>query len=250
MDTGFLSLQLCEQTCRHLSYFGQRTLYITILPGFFFGSTFLRWQQILRSGDVFNFLAKKIPSPTGARIGVIGALNGITTEVVSASKLEMLMKIWTELVQRLDELSIRIFKFEFQSDSLEAWKRLQAHFSSSETSRVMILLQQLTSRSLKPGEEMTDYLIKSVRLSSSLEVADEKISGKLLILWFLNVYLIVPKYFKTVHSFSVIPIPFSDIKNSLKNFAHKQKLKEAGSQEDLSLKLRCLCLRRARRDFW
>ena len=51
----------------------------------------------------------------------------------------------------------------------------------SETPRVMNLLKQLTSLLLKPSEEMTDYLNKAQNLSSSLEVAGENMSEKLLV---------------------------------------------------------------------
>ena len=88
--------------------------------------------------------------------------------------------IWAEFVQCLDKRSIMMLKSESIGNGPEAWKRLTAHFSSSETPRVMNLLEQLTSLLLKPTEEMTYYLIRAKTLSSSLEVAGEKISEKLL----------------------------------------------------------------------
>ena len=82
----------------------------------------------------------------------------------------------------------------------EAWKRLTAHFSSSETPHVMNLLEQLTSLSLKPVEEMTDYLIRAETLSSSLEVAGEKVSEKLLVFVVLKGVPDSCEYFRTVHN--------------------------------------------------
>ena len=87
--------------------------------------------------------------------------------------------IWAELEQCLDKRSKMMLKSECKGNGPEAWTRLQAHFSSSETPRVMNLLEQLTSLSLKPSGEMTDYLIRAETLSSPLEVAGEKISEKL-----------------------------------------------------------------------
>ena len=116
--------------------------------------------------------------------------------------------IWAELVQCLDKRSIMLLKSESKGNVPEAWKRLTAHFSSSETPRVMNLLDQLMSLSLKPIEELTDYLIRADTLSSSLEVAGEKISKSLLVSVFLKALHDSYEYFKTVHDFSKIPTHF------------------------------------------
>ena len=137
--------------------------------------------------------------------------------------------IWAELVQCLDKRSIMMLKSECKGDGPEAWKLLAAHFSSSETPRVMNLLEQLTSLSLKPSEEMTDYLIRAETLSSSLEVAGEKISEKLLVSVVLKGLPDSYEYFKTVHDFSSTRTPFSYLKKALKNFADSQKLKDCGT---------------------
>ena len=116
--------------------------------------------------------------------------------------------VWAELVQCLDKRSIMMLKSECKGNGPEAWKRLTAHFSSSETPRVMNLLEQLTSLSLKPTEEMTDYLIRAETLSSSLEVAGEKISEKLLVSVVLKGLPDSYEYFKTVHDFQKLPLRF------------------------------------------
>ena len=116
--------------------------------------------------------------------------------------------IWTELVQCLDKRSIMMLKSECTGNGPEAWKRLMAHFSSSETPRLMNLLEKLTSLSLKPTEEMTDYLIRAETLSSSL-VAGEKISEKLLVSVVLKGLPDGYEYFNTVHDFSKTLTPFT-----------------------------------------
>ena len=140
--------------------------------------------------------------------------------------------VWAELVQCLDKRSIMMLKSECKGNRPEAWKRLTAHFSRSETPRVMNLLEQLTSLSLKPTEEMTDYLIRAETLSSSLEVAGEKTSEKLLVSVVLKGLPDSYEYFKTVHDFSKTPTPFSDLKKALKNFADSQKLKDCGNSSN------------------
>ena len=89
--------------------------------------------------------------------------------------------IWAQLVQCLDKRFIMMLKSERKGNGPEAWKRLTAHFSSSGAPRVLNLLEQLTSLWLKPTEEMGEYLIRVETLSSSLEVAGEKTSEKLLV---------------------------------------------------------------------
>ena len=135
---------------------------------------------------------------------------------------------WAELVQSLDKRSIMMLKSECKQNGPEAWKRLTAQFSTSETPHVMKLLEELTSLSLKPTEEMTDYLIRAETLSSSLEVAGEKISEKLLVSVVLKCSPDSYEYFQTVHDFSKTPTPFFDLKKALKNFADSQKLKDCG----------------------
>ena len=66
--------------------------------------------------------------------------------------------IGAELAQCLEQRSIMMLKSECKGNGPQAWNRLTAHFSSSETPLVMNLLEQLTALSLKPTEEMTDYL--------------------------------------------------------------------------------------------
>ena len=135
-------------------------------------------------------------------------------------------KNWAELMQCLDKRSIMMLKSECKGNGPEAWKQLTAHFSSSETPRVMNLLEQVISLSLKPTEEMIDYLIRAETVLSSLEVSGEKISEKLLVSVVLKDLPDSYEYFKTVHDFSKAPTPFSDLKKALKKFADSQKLKD------------------------
>ena len=96
----------------------------------------------------------------------------------------------------------------------------------------MNFLKQLTSLSLKPTEEMTDYLIRAEPLSSSLEVAGEKISEMLLVPVVLIGLPDSYEFFKTVHDLSKIPTPFSDLKKALKDFADWQELKGCGNSSN------------------
>ena len=148
-----------------------------------------------------------------------------------------------KLVQCLDKRSIMMLKSECKRNGPEAWKRLTAHFSSSKTPGVINLLEQLTSLSLKPTEEMTDYLIRAETLFSSLEVAGEKISEKLLVSVVLKCLPDSYEYFKTMHDFSNTPTPFSDLKRALKNFEDPQKLKDCGNSSNAKSEAELFVLR-------
>ena len=84
---------------------------------------------------------------------------------------------------------------------------------------MMNLLEQLTSLSLKSTEEMADYLIRAETLSSSLEVAGEKISEKMLVSVVFKGLPDSYEYFRMVHDFSKTLFSFPDLKKALKNFA-------------------------------
>ena len=111
----------------------------------------------------------------------------------------------------------------------ETWKRLTAHFSISGMPRVMNLLQQLTSLSLKPSEKLTDYLIRVETFSSLSELEGEKISEKVLVSVVLRELPDNLEYFKTAHDFCETAFPFSDLKKSLKCVADSQKMKDCGN---------------------
>ncbi len=53
---------------------------------------------------------------------------------------------------------------ECKGKGTEVWKALTAHFSSTETPRVMNLLERFTSLALKQGEEVVECLIRAEEL--------------------------------------------------------------------------------------
>ena len=116
---------------------------------------------------------------------------------------------WAALVQCLEKQSIMMFNSLCKRNGPEAWKRLTAHYSSSEKLRVMNSLEQLIPLSLKPSEEMSAYLIRAETLSRSIEVAGKKFSGESVSV-FLKGLPDNYEYFKMVHDFSKNFIPFSD----------------------------------------
>jgi hypothetical protein len=132
--------------------------------------------------------------------------------------------IWSWLVQCLDKRSVLMLRAECRGNGPMAWNRLKAHFSSTETPRVMNLLSEFTNLHLKPGEEIVDYLIRAEELGTQLEEADEKVSEMLLTSVVLNGLPPAYDYFKTVHNFESKEKKqdFTDVKKALKNFAQSK----------------------------
>ena len=161
-------------------------------------------------------------SPTGARsLKATFTLKKLRGQLLrtDTSKDDEKYNIWAELMQCLNKRSIIMLRLECRGNRPEAWKQLTAHFSSSETPRLMKLL------SMTPTKDMTDYLITAESLSSLLEVAGEMISEKLLVSVVLKGSPDNYDSFKTVHDFSKTLTPFSDLKKILKNFAENKRLR-------------------------
>ena len=143
---------------------------VNVLIKSFVSSATKKWQQKQRNDDVFSSLGKKMTSPTGAK-SLKATCTPKSCEDNCWELTHPTMTRSTIFGLNLCKRSIMMLKSECQGNGPEARKRLTPHFSSSETPRVLNLLEQLTSPSLKPAEEMTDYLIRAETLSSSLEVA-------------------------------------------------------------------------------
>ena len=181
----------------------------------------LGWLQFSGNEDDWPFWSEKFESyihTNKLRKYLVGDENGTA---------EQKYDIWAYLIQCLDKRSVMMLKSQCKGDGPAAWKALAAHFSSTETPRVMTLLERFTSLVLKPDEEMVDYLIRAEELSTSLEQAGEKVSENLVISVVLKGLPSSYEYFKTVHDFSKDKSSFQDVKKALKNFdASKNVRKE------------------------
>lgn len=74
--------------------------------------------------------------------------------------------IWAYLVQCLDKRSVMMVKGEHKGNGPAAWGALKAYYSSTETPRVMTLLERFTTLVLGPDEQMVEYLIRAEELSN------------------------------------------------------------------------------------
>jgi hypothetical protein len=181
----------------------------------------LSWLQFSGKEDDYVYWSEKFESyihTKKLRPVLVGDRNGTEAEKYD---------IWAHLIQVLDKRSVMLLRTQCKGDGPAAWKALNAHFYSTETSRVMTLLERFTSLSLKPDEEMVDYLIRADELSSALEQAGEKVSEKLVTSVVLKGLPGSYEYFKTVHDFSKDKSTFEDVKKALRNFDASKAVKKA-----------------------
>lgn len=179
-----------------------------------------RWLQFSGEEDDFAYWKEKFEGYLHGK-----KLRQMLLEEVDATDAQK-YTIWAELIQCLDKRSVMMLRAECKGDGIAAWQQLCAHFSSTETPRIMNLFSQFTSLSLKSNEDMMDYLIRAETLSSSLEVAGEKVSEPLLVSVVLKGLPNSYDYFKTVHDFSKTKTSFSDVKKALINFSDSQKIRK------------------------
>ena len=110
-------------------------------------------------------------------------------------------EIWAYLVQCLDSRSILMLTNDCKGDGPKAWQLLRDHFNSTETTKLMNLLEKFTTLRLEPTESMADYLTRAEYVSKHLEHAGEKVSENMLTSIVLKGLPSEYDYFKTVHDF-------------------------------------------------
>ena len=115
---------------------------------------------------------------------------------------------------------------DHKDDGVAAWKALKSHFSSTETPRLMNLLEKFTSLRLELDEGMVNYLTRAEYMSTQLDLAGEKVSETLLTSIVLKGLPPAYEYFKTVHDFFA---KFSEVKKALRNFEDSRKLASSKS---------------------
>ena len=145
-------------------------------------------------------------------------------------------EIWAYLVQCLDSRSILMLTNDCKGDGPKAWQLLRDHFNSTETPRLMNLLEKFTTLRLEPTEIMVDYLTRAEYVSKQLELAGEKVSENMLTSIVLKGLPFEFDYFKTVHDFSKDKASFAEVKKALKNFESSRNLQTAtASNENVAL---------------
>ena len=88
---------------------------------------------------------------------------------------------FAELIQFLDERSISLIMRDALNDGRKAFQILKEHYAGSGKPRIISLYTQLTSLKKKPGEQMTDYILRAESNANALRNAKEVISDGLLV---------------------------------------------------------------------
>ena len=164
---------------------------------------------------------------------LLNVLNG-----TDAGTIEKKYELCANLVQCLDSRSILMLTNDCKGDGPKAWQLLrdQDHFNSTETPRVMNLLEKFTTLRLEPTESMVDYLTRAEYVSKQLELTGEKTSENILTSIVLKGWPSEYDYFKTVHDFSKDKASFAEVKKAFKNFESSRNLQIAtASNENVPL---------------
>ena len=127
-------------------------------------------------------------------------------------------ELWAYLVQCLDRRSVLMLTNDCKGDGQKAWEMLRNHFNSTETPRLMNLLEKFTTLRLEPSEGMVDYLTRAEHVSKQLELAGEKVSENMLTSIVLKGLPQEYDYYKTVHDFSKDKATFAEDKRALKSY--------------------------------
>ena len=109
-------------------------------------------------------------------------------------------RAYAELVQVLDERSLMLIIHENNGDGRAAFKTLKSHYDSTEKPRVLALYEQLTTVSMMPNENVTDYLIRAEKAANGLRAAGENITDNLVIAMILKGLTDFYKPFVVVHT--------------------------------------------------
>ena len=132
-------------------------------------------------------------------------------------------EILAYLVQCFDSRSILMLTNDCKGDGPQACQLLPGHFST-ETLRLMNLLEKFRTLRLEPRESMVDYLTRAEYVSKQLELAGEKVSENMLTPIVLKGLPSEYDYFKTLHDFSKDRASFAEVKKALKNFESSPNL--------------------------
>lgn len=146
---------------------------------------------------------------------------------------------FAELIQFLDERSISLIMRDALNDGRKAFQILKEHYAGSGKPRIISLYTQLTSLKKKPGEQMTDYILRAESNANALRNAKEVISDGLLVAMVVNGQPDDYKSFIAVTSQSEdIVQSFQKFKQALRNFVDTEKVcvnKPTGSTNENSV---------------
>lgn len=140
--------------------------------------------------------------------------------------------VYCELVQCLDDKSLSLIIRDAKNDGRKSLEILHDHFLGSSKPRIISLYCELTALHMKECENVTEYILRAEKTSTSLLNAGETISDSLLVAMVLKG---LPESFK---AFSTVitqrdgdSMTFPKFKSALRSFEESEKIRES-SQSD------------------
>lgn len=135
-------------------------------------------------------------------------------------------KVYSELVQMLDDKSLSLIIRDAKNKGKEALKILRDHYIGTSECRVISLYTELTSLKLGSEETITEYVIRAETAKTSLLNADETVSDRLLIAMILKGLPDSYKQFSTVVSHKDKPMSLGEFKSALRSFEESERSRE------------------------
>ena len=109
-------------------------------------------------------------------------------------------RAYAEITQVLDERSLQLIMNDAEDSGQKALKILRTHYQSTEKPRILSLYKELTTLSMQPTEDITDYVIRADTASTGLRAAGEELSDNLIIAMLLKGLPSSYDSFVTVHT--------------------------------------------------
>ena len=147
-------------------------------------------------------------------------------------------QVFGELVQCLDDTSLKLIIRDAKDKGKEALQILRNHYLGTSKPRIISLYTELTSLKMAADETATAYMIRAETASASLQSAGETISDALLVAMVLKGLPHEYKTFSTVISQKNEIISFKDFKIALRSYEETEKSQNLTKSFDNVMKLK------------
>lgn len=144
---------------------------------------------------------------------------------------------YAELIQFLDDESLSLVTREAADDGRKALQMLRDHYASHGKPRVIALYTELTSLQKECEETVTDYIIRSEKVITSLRNANEEVSDGLIIAMILKGLPESYKLFTVYTTQSSDTITFTQFKAKLRSYEETEKFDTKATKSDNVMKV-------------
>ena len=139
-------------------------------------------------------------------------------------------RAYAELVQLLDDRSLQLIMIDGENNGRASLNILRQHYASTEKPRVLTLYEELTTLSMKTGEDITDYMLRAEKAAVGLNAAGEVISDNLIIAMMLKGLPEEFKSFIVVQTHLDSSTTLSKFKADLRNYVDNEAIRASKHQ--------------------